>query len=192
MDLGIDNEKDEKKFLEIVNEEEKHVKEFIQRSNLEILDSECEKLALVYWHSADVFHEAEKDLKQIQAKKATKFQQKKAQIKFNTLKRQRNKVLARLHVISSHIGKHDVYFVDDATGNTSTKGKDKAQKIELAKMAAQALVHEEEQRRAQEQAKKEKQRKGKKVVHFNLRKLIIPACFQSTSSLPFPFHVMKI
>ena len=44
----------------------------------------------------------------------------------------------------------------------------KAQKIELAKMAAQALVHEEEQRHAQEQAKKEKQRKGKKVVHFNL------------------------
>ena len=94
VDLGIDDEKDEKKFLEIVNEEEKHVKEFIQSSNLEILESECEKLALVYSHSADVFHEAEKDLKQIQAKKATKFQQKKPQIKFNTLKRQRNEVLA--------------------------------------------------------------------------------------------------
>ena len=37
VDLGIDDEKDEKKFLEIINEEEKHVKEFIQRSNLEIL-----------------------------------------------------------------------------------------------------------------------------------------------------------
>ena len=48
------------------------------------------------------------------------------------------------------------------------KKRDKAQKIKLAKMAAQALVHEEEQRHAQEQAKKEKQRKGKKVVHFNL------------------------
>ena len=95
MDLGIDDEKDEKKFLEIINEEEKHVKEFIQRSNLETLVSECDKLALVYSHSADVFDEVEKDLKQIQAKKATKFQQKKekkAQIKFNTLKRQRNKV----------------------------------------------------------------------------------------------------
>ena len=46
------------------------------------------------------------------------------------------------------------------------KEKDKAQKIELAKTAVQALVHEEEH--AQEQAKKEKQRKGKKVVHFNL------------------------
>ena len=33
VDLGIDDEKDEKKFLEIVTEEEKHVKEFIQRSN---------------------------------------------------------------------------------------------------------------------------------------------------------------
>ena len=112
-----------------------------------------------------------KDLKQIQAKKATKLQQKKekkAQIKFNTLKRQRNKVLAQLYVISSHIGKRDVYFVDDPTGNTSAKEKDKAQKIELTKMAAQALVHKEEQRHAQEQAKKEKQRKEKKVVHFNL------------------------
>ena len=77
-------------------------------------------------------------------------------------------MLARLYVISSHIGKCDVYFVDDPTSNTSAKEKDKAQKIELAKMAAQALVHEEEQRHAQEQAKKEKLRKGKKVVHFNL------------------------
>ena len=171
MHLGIDDEKDEKKFLEIVNEEEKCVKEFIQSSKLEILESECEKHALVYSHSADVFHEVEKDLKQIQAKKATKFQQKKekkAQNKFNTLKRQRNEVLAGLYVISSHIGKCDVYYVDDPSGNTSAKEKDKAQKIELAKMAAQALVHKEEQRLAQEQTKKEKQRKGKKVVHFNL------------------------
>ena len=149
VDLGIDDEKDKKKFLEIVNEEEKCVKEFIQSSKLEILESECEKLALVYLHSANVFHEAEKDLKQIQAKKATKFQQKKekkVQIKFNTVKRQRNEVIARLYVISSHIGKCDVYFVDHPTGNTSAKEKDKAQKIELAKMAAQDLVHEEEQR----------------------------------------------
>ena len=77
-------------------------------------------------------------------------------------------MLARLYVISSQIGKHDVYFVEDPTGNTSAKEKDKAQNIELAKTAAQALVHEEEQRHAQEQTKKEKQRRGKKVVHFNL------------------------
>ena len=135
VDLGIDNEKDKKKFLEIVNEEEKRVKEFIQTSNKKILESECDKLALVYSHSADVFNEVKKDLKEIQAKKATKFQQKKekkVQIKFNTLKRQRNEVLARLYVISSHIGKRDVYFVDDPTSNTSAKEKDKAQKIELA------------------------------------------------------------
>ena len=97
VDLGIDDEKDEKKFLEIVNEEEKCVKEFIQRSNLEIQARECDKLALIYLHSASVFDEVEKDLKLIQAKKATKFQQnkeKKVQIKFNTLKKQRNKVLA--------------------------------------------------------------------------------------------------
>ena len=72
MDLGIDNEKDKKKFLEIINEEEKHVKEFIQRSNLEILVSECDQLALVYLHLADVFDEVEKDLKQIQAKNFNK------------------------------------------------------------------------------------------------------------------------
>ena len=90
------------------------------------------------------------------------------QIKFNTLKRQRNKVLAGLYVISSHIGKRDEYFVDDPTGNTSAKEKGKAQKIKQAKTAAQVLVHEEEQRCAQEQAKKGKQRKGQKVVHFNL------------------------
>ena len=94
VDLGIDNEKDKKKFLEIVNEEEKHVKEFIRRSNLEIQARECDKLAVIYSHSANVFYEVEKNLKQIQAKKATKFQQKKVQIKFNTLKRQRNEVLA--------------------------------------------------------------------------------------------------
>ena len=49
-------------------------------------------------------------------------------------------MLARLYVISSHIGKRDIYFVDDPTGNTSAKEKDKAQKIEQAKTAAQVLV----------------------------------------------------
>ena len=82
----------------------------------------------MYSHSANVFDEVEKDLKQIQVKKATKFQKKKAQIKFNTLKRQRNEVLARLYVISSHIGKCDIYFVDDPTGNTSAKRKGQSSK----------------------------------------------------------------
>ena len=88
-------------------------------SNKKILESECDQLALVYSHSADVFDKVEKDLNQIQAKKATKFQQKKerkAQIKFNTLKRQRNEVLAQLYVISSHIGKHDVYVMQQQDG----------------------------------------------------------------------------
>ena len=62
VDLGINNEKDKRKFLEIVNEEEKRVKEFIQRSNLEIQARECDKLALIYSHSADVFDEAEKKI----------------------------------------------------------------------------------------------------------------------------------
>ena len=82
----------------------------------------------MYLHSTDVFTEAEKDLKQIQAKKATKCQQKKekkVQIKFNNLKRTRNEVLAWLYVISSHIGKSDFFVVDDPTGNKSTKEKDK-------------------------------------------------------------------
>ena len=85
MDLGIDDEKDEKKFLEIVNEEEKCVKEFIQMSNKKILESECDELALVFLHSADVFNVVEKDLKQIQAKKATKFQQKKEKCKLSLI-----------------------------------------------------------------------------------------------------------
>ena len=63
VDLGIDEEKDEKKFLEIINEEEKHVKEFIQRFNLEIQMRECDKLALIYLHSADVFDEVAKRFK---------------------------------------------------------------------------------------------------------------------------------
>ena len=57
------NINDEKKFLEIVNEEEKHVKEFIQKSTKQILENECDELALVYFCSADVFVWVEKDLK---------------------------------------------------------------------------------------------------------------------------------
>ena len=63
MDLRIDDEKDEKKFLEIVNEEEKCVNEFIQTSNKKILESEHDQLALVYSRSANVINEAEKDIK---------------------------------------------------------------------------------------------------------------------------------
>ena len=116
----------------------------------------------MYSNSADVFDEVEKDLKQIQAKKATKFQQKKekkVQIKFNTLKRQRNKVLARLYVISSHIGKRDVYFVDDPTNNTSAKEKDKAQKIKLAKWHLRFLCTKRS--RGMHKSKPKRKSKGK-------------------------------
>ena len=162
VDLGIDDEKDKKKFLEIVNEEENHVKEFIQRSNLEIQVRECDKLALIYSHSANVFDEVEKDLRQIQAKKATKFQQKKekkAQIKFNTLKRQRNKVLARLYVISSHIGKRDIHFVDNPTGNTSAKEKDKAKKSSKQKWQLRLLCTKRS--RGMQESKPKRKSKGK-------------------------------
>ena len=60
VDLGINNKKDEKKFLEIVNEEEKRVKGFIQKSTKQILEKECDKLVLVYLHSADVFFRQKK------------------------------------------------------------------------------------------------------------------------------------
>ena len=103
-------------------------------------------------------------------KRATKHQQKqarKAQIQYKDLKRQRNEVLARLVVISSHIGKHEQYFVDDPMGKMDTKQKEYVEKIEKANKVVQALVHEEDQRCAQEEAKKEKT-KGRKVVDFNL------------------------
>ena len=104
-------------------------------------------------------------------KRATKHQQKqeqKAQIQYNHLKRQRNKVLARLVIIGMHTGKYEQYFVDDPTGKTDTKQKEYVEKIEKANKVVQALVHEEDQRHAQEEAKKEKQKQGRKVVHFNL------------------------
>ena len=107
----------------------------------------------------------------IQSKKVTKSQQKKecrAQIKYNNLKIQRNEVLARLIVISTHIGKHDQYFVQDLMGNTESKCKEFVEKAEKANQVAQTLVHEEEQKHAQEEAQLEKQKKGMKVVHFNL------------------------
>ena len=105
----------------------------------------------------------------IQSKKVTKSQQKKerrAQIKYNNLKRQRYEVLARLIVISTHIGKHDEYFVQDPTGNTESKHNEFVEKAKKVNQVAQTLVHEEEQKHAQEEAKLEKQKKGK-VVHFN-------------------------
>ena len=86
--------------------------------------------------------------------------------KYNNLKRQRHEVLARLIVISTHIGKHDEYFVQDPKGNTESKHNEFVEKAKKVNQVAQTLVHEEEQKHAQEEAKLEKQKKGK-VVHFN-------------------------
>ena len=57
-----------------------------------------------------------------------------------------------------HIGKHEQYFVDDPMGKTDTKQKENVEKIKKANKVAQALVHEEDQRHAQEEAKREKQK----------------------------------
>ena len=66
-----------------------------------------------------------------------------------------------------HIGKHEQYFVDDPMGKTNTKQKEYVEKNEKANKVVQALMYEEDQRHAQEEAKKEKQRQRRKVVHFN-------------------------
>ena len=135
------------------------------------MKKECDALALSYSRSENAFDQVKRDLAAIQAKRATKHQQKqeqKAQIHYKDLKRQRNKVLARLVVISTHIGKHEQYFVDNPTSKTDTKQKEYVEKIEKANKVVQALVHEEDQRHTQEEAKKEKQKQGRKVVDFNL------------------------
>ena len=151
VDLGLDDENAEKKLKQIVYEEEKHVKDFLETMNKTILEKECDVLALLYLRSENAINQAKRDLAVIQVKRATKHQQKqeqKAQIQFNYLKRQRNEVLARLVIISTHIGKHEQYFVDDPTGKTDTKQNEYVEKIKKANKVAQALVHEEDQRPA--------------------------------------------
>ena len=171
VDLGLDEEADEQKIFEIAKEEEKRVQEFLKSTNKKILEKECDMLAYYFLTQLMLWIKQKKELTDIQSKKATKSQQKKeprAQIKYNNFKRQGNEVLARLIVISTHIGKCDQYFVQDPMGNTESKHKEFVEKAEKANQVAQALVHEEEQKHAQEEAKLEKQKKGTKVVHFNL------------------------
>ena len=170
MDLGLEDKKAEKKLKQIVYEEERHVKDFLETMNKTILKKECDMLVLLYLRSENAINQVKRDLAAIQLKRATKHQQKqeqKAQIQFNYLKRQRNEVLARLVIISTHIGKHEQYFVDDPMGKTDTKQKEYVENIEKANKVVQAVVHEEDQRHAQEEAKKEKQKQRRKVVHFN-------------------------
>ena len=128
-------------------------------------------LALLFSDSMCVIDQAKKELMDIQSKTVTKSQQKKecrAQIKCNNLKRQRDEVLARLIVISTHIGKHDQYSIQDPKGNTKSKHKEFVEKVERVNQVTQTLVHEEEQKHAKEETKLEKQKKGTKVVYFNL------------------------
>ena len=162
MDLGLDDENAEKKLKQIIYEGEKHVKDFLQTMNKQILKKECHVLALLYLRSENAINQAKRDLAAIQVKRATEHQHKqkqKAQIQYNNLKRQRNKVLARLVVISMHIGKHEQYFVDDPMGKTDTKQKEYVEKIKKANKVAQDLVHEEDQRHAQQEAKRQNKSK---------------------------------
>ena len=171
VDFGLDEEADEQKIFEIVKEEEKCVQDFIKSTSKKILEKECHTLALLFSDSMYFIDQAKRELMDIQSKKVTKSQQRKerrAQIKYNNLKRQRDEVLARLIFTSTHIGKCDQYFVKDPTGNTKSKDKEFVEKAEKANQVAQTLVHEEEQKHAQEEAKLEKQKKIMKVVHFNL------------------------
>ena len=171
VDLGLDDENEEKKLKQIAYEEEKCINDFLETMNKQILKKECGVLALSYSRSENAFDQVKRNLGAIQVKRATKHQQKqeqKAQIQYKDLKRQRNEVLARLVISSMHIGKHEQYFVDDPMGTTDTKQKEYVEKIKKANKVVQALVHEEDQRCAQDEAKKEKQKQGRKVVHFNL------------------------
>ena len=90
VDLGLDDENAEKKLKQIIYEEEKCVKNFLETMNKTILEKECDMLALLYSRSENAINQAKRDLAAIQAKRATKHQQKqeqKAQIQFNYLKK---------------------------------------------------------------------------------------------------------
>ena len=71
MDLGLDDENEEKKLKQIIYEEEKCIKDFLETMKKQIL-----MLALSYSRSENAFNQAKRDLAAIQAKRATKHQQK--------------------------------------------------------------------------------------------------------------------
>ena len=77
LDLGINEETDQHKLREIVKEEEKCVQEFLKITNREILEKECDNLALIFSGITDVVDKAKKELTDIQAKTNSKSQQKK-------------------------------------------------------------------------------------------------------------------
>ena len=61
-------------------------------------------------------------------------------------------------VISTYMGKVNQYFVDDPTNNTDSKIQEFIAKTKKANQVARDLVHEEEEKHAQEEAKMEKKR----------------------------------
>ena len=123
------------------------MQDFFKNTNREILEKEYNTLALIFPTSMDVINKAKKELIDIQVKKNFKSQQKKeqrVQINYNNLKRQRNEILGWLIVISTHIGRASLYFVDDPIGNTDSKIQEFVEKTEKENLAAVTRVHEEE------------------------------------------------
>ena len=76
VDLGLDDENAEKKLKQIIYEEEKCVKDFLETMNKTILEKECDVLALLYSRSENAINQAKRDLAAIQVKRATKHLQK--------------------------------------------------------------------------------------------------------------------
>ena len=76
MDLGLDDENEEKKLKQIIYEEEKCIKGFLETTNKQILKKECDTLALSYSRSENAFDQVKRDLAAIQVKRTTKHQQK--------------------------------------------------------------------------------------------------------------------
>ena len=74
MDLGLDDQNEEKKLKQIIYEEEKCIKDALETTNKQILEKECDRLALSYLKSENAFNQVKRDLAAIQAKKATKHQ----------------------------------------------------------------------------------------------------------------------
>ena len=88
----------------------------MRKSSNEILNRECDQLAIAYAETAQNFDKVKADLEALKAKKATKKQQwdeKRAQTSFNHFKRLRDEALAKLVVISEKIGRYDELFCDD-------------------------------------------------------------------------------
>ena len=84
MDLGLDDENAEKKLKQIIYEEEKCVKNFLETMNKTIHEKECDALAFLYSRSQNAINQAKRDLAAIQVKRATKHQQKQGKrLKFN-------------------------------------------------------------------------------------------------------------